>query len=237
MADGFTAHIETIDHTGSTNSDLMERAANGVPEGFWLRAKSQGAGRGRSAREWVSPIGNIYTSTIVRLRPDDPPATDLAFVAAVALFDSINHFLDDREVMIKWPNDILVNGAKICGILLERTDDAIIMGTGVNLSHSPQNIERAVTSIAELEGYAPNADDFMILLAENFAHWLNIWRTDGFSVVRKYWLANAHRIGQKIAHREYVGTFDGLNKDGACLLRTDDGAIIAVNAGDIFLLE
>ncbi len=230
-------NIETVDFTGSTNSDLLERATQGAPEALWLRAKSQGAGRGRSARDWVSDSGNIYTSTIIRLSPNDPPATNLAFVAANALHQSIAKFLPNKNVIIKWPNDILVDDAKICGILLEANEDAIIMGTGVNLVHSPQNIDRAATSMAELGIDAPDPDEFMCILAENFAHWLRLWRDSGFAIVRDYWLHNAHRQGQKIAHKNHVGGFDGIADDGACLLRLANDEIITIYAGDIFMLD
>ncbi len=230
-------NIETVDFTGSTNSDLLERASQGAPEALWLRAKSQGAGRGRSAREWVSDTGNIYTSTIIRLSPNDPPATEIAFVAANALHQSIAKCLPNHNTLIKWPNDILVDDAKICGILLERSENAIIMGTGVNLVHSPQNIDRAATSMTELGIDAPDPDEFMHILAENFAHWLRLWRDNGFAVVRDYWIKNAHEKGKKIAHKDYVGSFDGIGDDGACLLRLADGEIITIYAGDIFMLE
>jgi len=233
--------IETIEHTGSTNSDLLTRAKQGAPEGLWLRAISQGQGRGRNLRDWVSPIGNVYTSTIIRLRVDDPPATTLAFVAALALYDSINHYLKIDDVMIKWPNDILVGTAKICGILLERSDDAVIMGTGVNLVNSPKNIDRKAVSIAELGVDAPDADDFMKTLTGNFARWLAIWRNKGFSYIREHWMQNAHPLGQKVTYKEYDtdinGLFAGLDDDGACLLRLEDGAIYTIHAGDIFILE
>ncbi len=230
-------NIETVDFTGSTNSDLLERASQGAPEALWLRAKSQGAGRGRSAREWVSDTGNIYTSTIIRLSANDPPATEIAFVAANALHQSIAKYLPNKNILIKWPNDILVDDAKICGILLERNENAIIMGTGVNLVHSPQNIDRAATSMTELGIDAPDPDEFMHILAENFAHWLRLWRDNGFAVVRDYWIKNAHEKGKKIAHKDYVGSFDGIGDDGACLLRLADGEIITIYAGDIFILE
>lgn len=237
MVDRPAANIETVDFTGSTNSDLLERAAAGAPEGLWLRAKSQGAGRGRSARDWVSPAGNIYASTIIRLTPHDLAATNLAFVAAVALYDSIHNFLPGHDVMIKWPNDILVNGAKICGILLERSGDAVIMGCGVNLAHSPKNIDRIAISIAELTNSVPSPDEFMQTLAENFSRWLDIWRQTGFDAVRDYWTGKAHPLGQAITYNGNIGEFAGLNADGACMLKLKNGKTIVINAGDIFLIE
>lgn len=237
MVDTEKFNIETIDFTGSTNSDLIKRADAGAPDGLWLRAKAQSSGRGRSARQWVSPIGNIYASTIIRLKYDDPSATHLAFVAANAIYDSIKKYIPNDDVMIKWPNDILVNGAKICGILLERSHDAVILGVGVNLVHSPQNIDRAAISMAELGVEPPNPDRFMHILAANINRWIKIWRKEGFADICEYWLGHAHPLGQKISYGDYNGVFAGLNSDGACLLRWDGGDIITINAGDIFLIE
>jgi len=233
--------IETVAFTGSTNSDLIERAEQGAPEGLWLRAKTQAAGRGRNARDWVSPEGNIYTSTIVRLGPNDPPATTLAFVAAVALYDSIYHYVPREDLMIKWPNDIVINHAKICGILLERSDDAVIMGAGVNLVDSPTNIDRKATSIRELGFAPPTPDDFMQILVDNFALWLKRWRDVGFANVRQYWLLKAHPQGQAMQFKDgnsvVVGQFDGLDNDGACIIKGTDGQSYLVHAGDVFLIE
>lgn len=229
--------IETVDHTGSTNHDLILRADEGAPEGLWLRAKSQGAGRGRNARDWISPQGNIYTSTIIRLKSDKLPATNLAFVAANALHEVIQSYLIGHNAMIKWPNDILIDDAKICGILLERSRDAVIMGTGVNLAHSPQNIDRKATSLLELGARAVEPDQFMERLSQTFAKWLELWRNEGFAPIRNYWSKHAHDNGQKLRHENIVGEFAGIDDDGACLLKLPNGAIHLVNAGDIFMAE
>ncbi len=229
--------IETVDHTGSTNSDLLKRADKGAIEGLWLRAKSQGAGRGRNARDWVSPTGNIYTSTIIRLKPDDPPATNLAFVAANALHQVIQSYLSYQDAMIKWPNDVLIDGAKICGILLERSGNAVIMGTGVNLMHSPQNIDRKAISFAELGINVTDADEFMHKLAEIFALWLERWRDQGFAPIREYWLQHAHKKGQKLRHENMTGLFAGIDNEGACLLKLADDTIYTIHAGDIFMID
>src|SRR4030095_15125681 len=94
-------------------------AREGEPEGLWLRAERQSRGRGRQGRQWDSPPGNLYASTLVRARPTDPPGAGLALVAAVALQELVEAYANGLEVRIKWPNDLLVAGAKISGILLE----------------------------------------------------------------------------------------------------------------------
>ena len=138
--------IRTVAETGSTNDDLAMLARAGVAEGLWLRAERQTGGRGRQGREWRSPPGNLYASTIVRLRPGDPPAPTLALVAAVALHQVAALFAPGASIAIKWPNDLMAGGAKLSGILLERSDDAVIIGFGVNLAHHPEDLERPATS-------------------------------------------------------------------------------------------
>jgi BirA family biotin operon repressor/biotin-[acetyl-CoA-carboxylase] ligase len=123
-------------------------ARAGAPEGSWLRADVQQGGRGRHGRPWVSPAGNLYASTLVRPWPGNPPPHTLAMVAAVALDELLQAFVDPARLRIKWPNDLLVGGAKISGILLEAVDDAVVVGIGVNLAHHPDNIDRAATSLA-----------------------------------------------------------------------------------------
>src|SRR5687768_16834440 len=111
--------IRTVAETGSTNDDLASLAREGAPEGSWLRAIRQSGGRGRQGRDWHSPPGNLHASTLVRLRPGDPPAPTLALVAAVALHEVASALVvAGVEIEIKWPNDLLVAGAKLSGILL-----------------------------------------------------------------------------------------------------------------------
>jgi hypothetical protein len=142
--------LRTVPETGSTNDDLASLAREGAPEGLWLRAERQTGGRGRQGREWHSPPGNLYASTLVRLAPGDPPAPTLALVAAVALHEVASAFAGEAGIEIKWPNDLLVAGAKLSGILLERLDDAVVVGFGVNLLDHPDETTRPATSFAML---------------------------------------------------------------------------------------
>lgn len=116
---------------------MLALAAAGAAEGLWLRADYQTGGRGRQGRVWQSPPGNFYGSTLVRLRGGDPAAATLALVAAVALEEAVRIYAPGADVAIKWPNDLLLGEAKLAGILLERADDAVVVGIGVNLAHHP----------------------------------------------------------------------------------------------------
>ena len=211
-------------------------ARDGAPEGSWLRAERQTGGRGRQGRGWHSPVGNLYASTLVRLRAGDPPAPSLALVAAVALHEVVHAFAPDGGCAIKWPNDLLVDGAKLAGILLERVDEAVVIGFGVNLAEHPKDLERPVTSLAAVLGSAPAPQAFLETLAESFARWLARWRTEGVSPIRNRWLLAAHPVGTALSTSEGEGLFDGLTEAGSLRLRLADGSARVIHAGDVFLL-
>lgn len=234
-----TPTIRTVPETGSTNADLAELARAGAVDGLWLRAGRQTAGKGRQGRAWDSPPGNLYASTLVRLYPTDPPAATLALVAAVALEEAVAVFLPSGAV-IKWPNDLLIDGAKLSGILLERADDAVVIGFGVNLAHHPQALDRPAISLAA-HGHAPDPQLFLETLAESMARWLSRWRGEGLTPIRDRWLARAHPPGTALTARLADGTsldglFDGLTGDGALILRLADRAHRVIHAADVFLL-
>ena len=226
--------VRSLAETGSTNDDLAALARDGAPEGLWLRADLQRGGRGRQGRIWVSPLGNLHASTLVRLRPGDPPAPTLALAAAVALHEVVSVFVPG--VFIKWPNDLIAGSAKLAGILLEREAEAVVIGFGVNLAHFPTDIDRPAASVASLAGVAPEPGPFCEHLAEVFARWLGTWRTQGLASVRTTWVAAAHPQGTALSTAEGDGLFDGLDADGALRLRLADGSVRIIRAGDVFLL-
>jgi BirA family biotin operon repressor/biotin-[acetyl-CoA-carboxylase] ligase len=228
------ANIRSVAETGSTNDDLAALAVAGASEGLWLRADRQTGGRGRQGRAWQSPPGNLYASTLVRLRSGDPPAATLALVAAVALHEAVCPEVPAAQ--IKWPNDLLVEGAKLAGILLERQGDAVVIGFGVNLAFHPDLADRPATSLKALTGRAPGPHAFLTRLAPIFEAWLGRWREERLEPVRAAWCAAAHPIGTPIATGETRGTFDGLDATGALRLRLSDGALRIIHAGDVFLI-
>lgn len=236
-----TARILTVDLTGSTNTDMATLAAAGEVEGSWLRAERQEAGRGRHGRDWVSPAGNLHASTVVRLRETDAQPATLALVAAVALEQTLATRLGDGRASIKWPNDLMVDGAKIAGILLEREGQAVVVGFGVNLAHHPRDLGRPTTSVAALTGTAAEAAAFLVDLADSFAYWLGRWRGGGrLNPVRTRWLERAHPLGSALGvtlgnGRTLDGLFDGVDEMGALRLRLADGSVRVIHAGDVFL--
>ncbi|MEJ5095126.1 biotin--[acetyl-CoA-carboxylase] ligase [Sphingomonas molluscorum] len=233
--------MRVVAETGSTNADLLALAGAGLAsEGLWLRAERQTAGRGRLGRAWVSPPGNCYASTAVCLRPTDPPASTLAFVAAVALDEAVRVYLPQAAgLALKWPNDLLVDGAKLSGMLLERAEDTVVIGIGVNLAHHPDLADRATTSLAA-HGVQVAPDAFLETLAEGFARWLGRWRGEGLAPIRQRWLDRAHPLSTALTARlpdggSVTGLFDGLDSDGALLLRLADGTRHVMHAGDVLL--
>ena len=151
--------IETVAETGSTNADLLARLTAGerVPEGHWLVAQRQIAGRGRQGREWFDGAGNFMGSTLVHRGEGDPPSHTLALVAGLAVHETVLPYCPDASALtLKWPNDLMYGTAKLCGILLEAQGDSIVVGIGCNLAVAPPVPGRRTIALSEI-GPAPQA--------------------------------------------------------------------------------
>jgi BirA family transcriptional regulator, biotin operon repressor / biotin---[acetyl-CoA-carboxylase] ligase len=224
LPDGWT--VVALHSVGSTNDEAARLAEVGAPEGTVVWAREQTGGRGRRGRSWASPVGNLYTSTIVR--PDCPAAraTELGFVAALAVADMVP---PDRELRLKWPNDVLVGGGKVAGILPESSIGAdgraehVILGIGVNVGFAPSLPEMRYPG-ACLGGTVEMA---LGTLAAALARRLAQWRRDGFEPVRAEWLAKAGPLGLevdvKLGDELVRGRFAGMDREGALLLDTVSG--------------
>jgi BirA family transcriptional regulator, biotin operon repressor / biotin---[acetyl-CoA-carboxylase] ligase len=226
--------IRFVERTGSTNSDLL--ADQAAVEGDWLVALQQDSGKGRQGRPWVSAPGNFSGSTLVRLKPNDPPAPTLSMAAGLALVDAIDAALPAQALMLKWPNDVMLLGRKLAGILLERMGERIAVGVGVNLASAPTLKDRQA---ADLDG-AITPQAFAPLVAGSFARLLDVWRTSESSALIRAWEQRAHlpgtRLSVHVAKDEVMsGRFAGLEPDGALRLKLDDGAIEVIRAGDVDL--
>ncbi|WP_447526865.1 biotin--[acetyl-CoA-carboxylase] ligase [Parasphingorhabdus sp. NYA22] len=230
--------VETVAETASTNADLKALSlAGSAPEGFWLRAEKQTGGVGRRGRKWESPQGNLFCSTVVDIRPSDPAPSSLSFVAGLAVHAAIRSFLPDVPMLLKWPNDVLVSEAKICGILLERVKEQVVVGIGVNIAEAPQVEGRSVTSMAA-EGADVDAAGFLDRLTGGFESWLRVWRDAGLTHILEQWQSLAHPVGMAVTTSDdggekITGEFAGLHADGALRLRKTDGTLIEIRAGDI----
>lgn len=232
--------IDFVPETGSTNADLVARlrAGEGLVEGYWLVADRQSAGRGRLGREWFDGSGNFMGSTIVRLRKGDPSPGSMAFVAGLAVYEAVLPLLaDPSRLLLKWPNDLLLSGAKLSGILMEREGDALVVGIGVNLVSAPRLPDRKTIALSDL-GVAPGRNDFADRLADAMAAELVRWRAYGMAPLISRWLAAAHPEGTPLMVQEpgtepVNGTFAGLEADGALRLRLADGTTRAIHAADV----
>lgn len=236
-----TGTIRTVAETGSTNADLLAAARAGAAgEGDWLRAEVQTAGRGRHGRAWSSPAGNLYASTLIRVRPGDPSAASLALVAAVALHRAVRGF-GNAGVRIKWPNDLMAHGAKLAGLLLEREGEWIVAGFGTNIASAPELADRETTSLARLMTQPPAPAALLAALADELAAAVARWRSAGLPAMTREWAERAHPVGTALAVAlpggEMVrGGFDGLDETGALRLRLADGERRVIHAGDVILI-
>jgi len=228
------SRIRIVERTGSTNADML--ADQSAIEGDWLVTLRQDSGRGRQGRTWVSEPGNFFGSTMVELLESDPPPQTLSLGAGVALIEAVDAALPAQPLLLKWPNDLMLLGRKLAGILLERSGNRIAVGTGVNLAAAPALRDRQAAALSG--GITPQA--FAPLLAASFARMLELWRTGDLPALAAAWQARAHPPGTKLTvhvGRDDVvsGRFDGLEPDGALRLRLDNGAVEVVRAGDVEL--
>jgi BirA family transcriptional regulator, biotin operon repressor / biotin---[acetyl-CoA-carboxylase] ligase len=239
-------HILELPTIDSTSEEAKRLAGAGAPEGTLIWALRQTAGHGRFGRSWISPLGNLYFSLL--LRPDLPPrqTMQLTFVAALAMADSISAIVPaGAAVTCKWPNDVLISGKKVSGILLESSlndagrVDSLVIGIGVNVaSHPPpQDVHYPATSLWAEGATAETARSMLEMFCPAFLAWYHEWRQRGFHPVREAWLARAERLHRPIQVRlesdTTAGIFADLDSTGALILRQGRGQRLIL-AGDVF---
>lgn len=234
--------IRTVAETGSTNADLIARLGAGdhVAEREWLVADRQTAGRGRQGRIWFDGCGNFMGSTVVRPGAGDPAPHTLALVAGLAVYEAVQPLCPNpAALMLKWPNDLLLGEAKLCGILLERAAEAVVIGIGVNLAAAPDLPDRTTVALSA-HGPAPDRDAFAATLASSLDRELERWRTFGLAPLIRRWLTVGTPEGTPLSVHEpdgnvVRGRFAGLDDAGTLRLRLEDGAVRAIHAGDVML--
>jgi BirA family biotin operon repressor/biotin-[acetyl-CoA-carboxylase] ligase len=234
-----------FDEIDSTNLEARRLIESGIDNDFVIVSSKQTNGRGRRGKEWVSDEGNLYLSLI--LRPYGKPYTfcQLSFITAIALYDAITalsrEYQKPIDLKLKWPNDILVNGAKISGILLEYIEYAekeyIVIGLGVNVQNAPKNLNQNTSSIAEIFGDMIDVNDILGIFMSNFHKYYRRWQMDGFAQLRRLWLSRAHRIGEIITisndNLRISGAFKDINNQGAIRLKLASGQISIIHEGSI----
>lgn len=214
----------------------------------WVLALRQTAGRGRRGRDWRDPPGNFAATLALAPRGGPAEAALYSFVAALALYDALEGATAGRaRLAIKWPNDVLLNGGKVAGILLESHGRGqglarLLIGIGVNLAAAPDPgtlDPGALAPVAVLPetGVAISPEDFLTPLAAAVARWQRQFETYGFAPIRTAWLVRAARLGQVVTartgHESRKGIFETIDESGAMVLQTPQGRV-SIAAADIF---
>ena len=233
--------LDTVDST-------MAEAARRAPEierPTWIMAKTQTAARGRRGRKWVVPEGNLNATLIFRPEATAAEAAKRSFLAANALYQALSIYVSADKLALKWPNDVLLSGGKVAGILLESAGggpfvDWLSIGIGVNLRHAPEGVEDASfppISLADAGGDDVSPKDFLATLADAYATQEAKLQRLGFERIREDWLSKAARLGEVITARtgreDVTGIFDSIDRDGNLVLITGTGPR-AIPAADIF---
>ncbi len=239
-----------LDQTGSTNSDAFRLAEEGAPEGTVVMADAQSGGKGRRGRTWSSPAGvNLYCSVVLRPRVMPHEAPQLTFLSAVAVARSIGQ-VTGLQTEIKWPNDVLLGGSKVAGLLNEMSAETdginfVILGIGVNLNMTlaqfPSDLRNPATSLLVASGRPVARARFAATLLNELDRLYADFLTHGFGPVREKWRLHCNARGREVvvsdAGSEVVrGIFDGIDGDGALLLRRTDGRVERILSGDVRVL-
>jgi BirA family biotin operon repressor/biotin-[acetyl-CoA-carboxylase] ligase len=243
-ADAAGVRLVVRDTVGSTNAEALALARTGERGPVWVTATEQTAGRGRRGQAWTSRPGNLYASLL--LSDAAPPAhlPELCFVMALAVLDAAAEAAPQlaSALKLKWPNDLLLDGAKFVGILIEAETvgqtTATVVGIGVNCAHHPSGLPYPATSLAA-SGAPITPGAFFAALTRTMLTRLAQWRRgDGFATIRAEWLKHAAGIGGDIVvrlpDRELSGTFETLDRMGRLMLRLPAGQLEAITVGDVF---
>lgn len=230
-----------FDTIGSTNTEGVARARAGEPGRLWLVASQQTGGRGRRSRTWVSPRGNLYASVMETMAVPPPVAATLGFVAGVSLVEALKSLA--VEARLKWPNDVLLDGAKLSGIGLEAESladgrVAVVTGIGVNVLSAPQGLPYPAASLAGA-GIAISLEALFAALSDRWTETFRLWDEGrGMPSVREKWLACAAGLGGEvtvqISGRTVAGIFETIDEQGHLIIATADGRRTPIASGDVF---
>lgn len=238
--------METVD---STNAEARRRAKAGEPGPLWIWSARQSQGRGRGGREWISQHGNLFASLLIGVNCPIRVASQLALVAGIVTYDTIAKLIayeGRSELLLKWPNDVLLAGEKLAGMLLENVGSpmenrsVVVIGTGINLANHPEELPQPAISLGAY-GMTVAPADALEVLAATTHEWLARWAEGtSFPSIRRAWLDRAGPTGRplrvKINDEETEGVYAGLDSDGALRLLTADGLEHRIAAGDVFFL-
>ncbi|WP_262268914.1 MULTISPECIES: biotin--[acetyl-CoA-carboxylase] ligase [Microvirga] len=241
----------SLEATNSTNDDALQAARAGDPGQLWITAREQLAGRGRHGRQWSSPPGNLYASLLLIDPCDLRSAPQLGFVAGLALHEAVEAVsrIGAPRLALKWPNDLLLDGAKVSGLLLEghrlQPDGplAIVIGFGVNVAFAPSGTPYPAAALQHVRPGLTREEVFTTL-SSAFARTFSAWRSssrghgsDPFGAIRRLWMERAAGLGRQVTLRlpsgEKTGVFDGLDSSGRLQLKSNAGMEL-IDAGDLY---
>jgi BirA family biotin operon repressor/biotin-[acetyl-CoA-carboxylase] ligase len=228
----------------STNDEARRCAESGASAGLVVTAEIQTAGRGRHGKRWVSPAGNLHASLLARPEIPAARASELVFVAGVAVCDALAGLLPhDAPPRCKWPNDLLVRGRKLAGILAEAAADPsgrcayVVVGIGIDVAHHPPEAAWPATSLAASGAAGVDVEQVLARVVAEWDAWHSRWQAEGFAAIRAAWLERAYALGQTIELKRDTdarrGRFLGLDASGALVLETLAGRRETHHFGDV----
>jgi BirA family biotin operon repressor/biotin-[acetyl-CoA-carboxylase] ligase len=242
--------LVAFDEAGSTNAEALARARAGERGPSWFVTTEQTAGRGRRQRAWVAPRGNLASSVLEILDVTPAVAATLGFAVGVAMVSALRQVTVEAalrtgsqlDFALKWPNDVMLNGQKLCGILVEAEQVAaglaVVVGIGTNIVGAPTGTPTPAISLNAL-GIAVTAEDLFTALSDSWVEYRGLWQDGrGFGEIRKAWLACAAGLGQPVAissgNAIIEGTFDTIDTQGCMVVRTTEGRLVPITAGDVY---
>ena len=239
-------NLLTFDTLDSTNSEALRLASAGVSEDFVILSREQTGGRGQRGRDWVSISGNLHASILLNSNADPKKHPQLSFIIANAMYESIATFAAKYklalDIKLKWPNDVLISGKKVAGILLESINfkgkNYVVVGFGVNVMEAPINIGRTVTSLFDEGIELQHSDEFLFTLINKFDKLYKQWQLENnFVNTRKNWLKRAYNLNQVITVDDGVRRISGIFKEidiyGALRLQLASGQFYNLVAGEV----
>lgn len=236
-----------LDETPSTNAEARMRAETGDAGPLWIMARRQTAGRGRRGRAWETGAGNLAATLLCVTAKPPAEAAQISFIAALSVAELADSAMAQPLAQLKWPNDVLVQGRKISGILVEsglRPDGALwlAVGIGINLQTPPDAAERPAAAIADFDGaQALSQDEALARLSVRMADGMALWEREGFAPIAKAWTARAYGLDgactARLGHETVEGIAEGLDPDGSLRLRLVDNSVRRISAGDVFFGE
>lgn len=252
--------IEAHQTLDSTNAIALSRARHGDRGSLWVVSAHQSAGRGRRGNHWGTPPGNLAASLLCLVDASPGTAATLGFVAGLALDEALRHVVPDLSVILaldgvepgfegeghrlrlKWPNDVLLDGGKLAGILLEAEPApggglAVVVGIGVNVVSAPANLPYPATALAAVTS-GISASDLFHALSDAWAGLERLWAGgNGFGLIRELWLTRAAGLGEEVVVRlgddVFGGVFDSIDEEGRLVIRAGDGTARSISAGEI----